>query len=234
MYDQKAWTLALARFHALRSNLPHSITEARVAEYHSILSSLEAASGEDFADFRIPPSDMQPEASGIAMGWRNQHKITYSKELYGDEESFKRQVDGAARYVRAIESSQIGSADMIESKDYWSMTDDQLEALASRYNIGGYGNSMGIDRNIIISQLHERDRALQPEAPPVQHHTISVGSMTGSVIQQGASRSSATLASPAPKSRSFSMGGLTEKVVGSLIGAGLLFLIARLAHHIWH
>ncbi len=234
MQDQKAWMLALARLHALRASPPHTITEGRVAEYHSILYSLESASGEDFSDFRIPRSDMLREASGIAMGWRNQHKITYSRELYGDEESFKRQVDGAVRYIKALESPRRGVADTEQLKDYWSMTDLQLEDLARQYSIGGYGDSVGINREIIISQLLARDRALRPGKPLIQHHTVKVASMTGSVIQQDSDRSSATLLSPAPKPRSLSLGGITEKVVASIAGAGLLFLITRLLSHFLH
>jgi hypothetical protein len=213
--------------------MPQTITEGRVSEYHSILYSLESASGEDFSGFRIPLSDMQREVSGVAMGWRHQHKVTYSRKLYGDEESFRRQVDGAARYVKALELSQRVRADMTDSKDYWSMTNDQLEDLAGQYNIGGYGDNVGINREMIISHLLARDRALQPGKPLIQHHTVIAGSMNGSIIQQDSDRSSPVLTS-ASKSRSFSLGGIAEKVVASIAGAGLLFLITRLLSHFSH
>jgi hypothetical protein len=49
-------------------------------------------------------------------------------------------------------------------KDYWSMSDTELEAEALQHNIGGYGVTMGgrtwIDREAIIRQLLARDAAL--------------------------------------------------------------------------
>jgi hypothetical protein len=234
MNDQKAWELALVRLQALKANLPQTITEARVAEYHAILDSLETASGEDFSHFYIPRSDMRPQASGIPFAGRNQHKITYSTELYGDEELFKRQVDGATRYAQKVDSSQRGSANKGESRDYWAMSNIELENLAVKHNMGGYADqTMNIDRGIIIQQLLLRDAALQPERPATQSHTINVGAMTDSVIQQDSIRSSATATSPSPKSHSFSLGGVTEKVVATIIGAGLLALIGRWLSHFW-
>jgi hypothetical protein len=226
MHDHRAWTLALARLQALKANLPQTITEARVAEYHSILGSLETASGEDFSDFYIPRSDMQSQPSGIAMGPRNQHKITYSRELYGDEDLFKRHVDGAVRWAQIVNSSEGVPSGTKESKDYWAMSNIELENLAIKHNIGGYADqTMNIDRGIIIQQLLARDAALRPEKPAVPTHSISVSSMNNSVIQQDSVESSATATSPSPKSASFSFGGLAEKVVAGLIGAGLLALI---------
>jgi hypothetical protein len=86
---------------------------------------------------------------------------------------------------------------------------------------------------MIISHLLARDRALQPGKPLIQHHTVIAGSMNGSIIQQDSDRSSPVLTS-ASKSRSFSLGGIAEKVVASIAGAGLLFLITRLLSHFSH
>jgi hypothetical protein len=234
MLDIKAWTLAFARLHALRDHLPQTITETRVAEYHSILHSLEFASDEDFSDFFIPRSDMQPEASGIAMSRRYQHLITYSRELYGDEESFRRRVDGALRYAKALNSSKHAKVETTGPKDYWSMTNDQLEDLANQYNIGGYGDNIRINRESIISQLLARDKALQARETPTQHHTIIASSMNGAVIQQSSDGCSVTGKDQASKSRSFSVGGIVEKVVAGIAGTGLLFLIKRLLSHLFH
>jgi hypothetical protein len=55
-----------------------------------------------------------------------------------------------------------------DSKDYWSMSAEQLERQAHRFNIGGYGDQFGhVDRDIIIQRLRERDKTIQPEPLPV-------------------------------------------------------------------
>ena len=74
------------------------------------------------------------------------------------------------------------------------MSTPELEALAHRYNIGGYGDTIGhTERSIIISQLQRRDRALKPEKPATQHNTLNVETMIGSVVQQGTTSSTATV-----------------------------------------
>ncbi len=231
MHDQKTWAIALVRLQSLSANLPRSITEARVAEYHAILGTLETASGEDFAAFRIPPYDMKPQA----MGRRTQRGITYSKELYGDEQLFKRQVDGAMRYAQTVDSDLRGWVSAGEPKDYWSMSTIELEHLAGKYGIGGYADqTLNVDRNIIIQQLLLRDEAIQPEKAAAPAHSINVGTMTNSLIQQHSSGASVTATSPNPKSRSFSSGGIAEKVVGGIITAACLAVLGWLFSHHWH
>jgi hypothetical protein len=73
------------------------------------------------------------------------------------------------------------------------MSNDELEQLARKYQMGDYGRSFGpvVDRPAIIKQLRARDRALR-EANPVPSQTITVGTMIGSAIQQGSPGAHAT------------------------------------------
>lgn len=72
------------------------------------------------------------------------------------------------------------------SKDYWSMSTEQLEGLASQYSIGGYGDQRGnVDRDIIITALIRRDKAMRPKSGSVHHHLTNYGTIAGSNIQQG-------------------------------------------------
>lgn len=46
-------------------------------------------------------------------------------------------------------------------KDYWSMTTPELEALATKFGVGGYADQYGhVERTIIIEQLLKRDESL--------------------------------------------------------------------------
>ena len=49
---------------------------------------------------------------------------------------------------------------MFKRRNYWRLTDKELEEEAERFKISGYANAHGpIDRNIIIEQLIKKDNA---------------------------------------------------------------------------
>jgi hypothetical protein len=58
MVDEKKFKQTLVSFRGFRSHVFGSITEAMVAEYHSILRVLQESSGDDLSPFHIPPSMM--------------------------------------------------------------------------------------------------------------------------------------------------------------------------------
>jgi hypothetical protein len=193
MRDEKKWPLAQARFESFRKHIPHSIGAERVREYHDVLELLQAAVNEDLSIFRIPDSEMRPVVTGFQMAtYRNPRGgKTYSDKVFCDDGYFRRQIDGLAAYLLSIESRQ---TEPRTGNDYWSMSDSELEALASRFHIEGYGFATGhIDRNIIISALLRRDKAIRAGNAPPPNQTIHVETMTGSVIQQGTSGSNATV-----------------------------------------
>ena len=51
---------AYARLKALKSNLPTSVNEVFVNEFHQILGLLEKLSGADLGSFRVPGSQIRP------------------------------------------------------------------------------------------------------------------------------------------------------------------------------
>lgn len=70
-------------------------------------------------------------------------------------------------------------------RDYWAMSNEELEREASRYKIGEYGDARGtISRDRIISQLVAKDTA--QEVPKVSLRSwiavaISIGSFLLSI-----------------------------------------------------
>jgi hypothetical protein len=187
MLDEKKWNLARVRLEAMRKGIPTYVDTDMVAEYHGIVIALEEASGENLSDFRIPASKITPRVTSIQIGsLRRPGRTQYSNESYCRGEYFERQLEGLTAYLPHIHSPMPPSA----PRDYDSMTNEQLEDLASNYQIGGYGDAHGIDRRVIITALRERDRSLHP---PALHPAIHIGSVTGSIIQQAPLHSPATL-----------------------------------------
>jgi len=192
MLDQKKWGLAISQFQALRKNIPNLVDENLVREYHSILDLFHSSSGEDFSLFHVPDAELKPRVTSsrrASYRFPGSGSASYSREKYCDRDVFMRRVDAAAIYVQSLERMP-PAGDMTDSTDYWSMSNRELEQLAIRYNIGCYADqTMNIDRDIIITQLLKRDRALKA---PTANATINVGSMQG-VIQQGTHQSYATV-----------------------------------------
>jgi hypothetical protein len=193
MVDPKKWKIARSRLHALRDHLPLRPGHPEVADYHSLIDALEAASGEELNEFRINLGSMKPRRTSIRIGGQySPGRDEWSSEVYADSVVFKRQVEGLSSYVASIEMESHSATPSVPN-DYWAMTTPQLEALADKYQIGGYGDQRGYtDREIIIRALLNRDRAINPHKP-VSQHTINVGTMTGSAIQAGTQESHITI-----------------------------------------
>jgi hypothetical protein len=91
MGDAKLWALALARFDALRTNVPSRIDRELVEECHSILNALKEASGDDLGHFRIPQNRLKPQVIGIQRGTRRRPPVSsYSHKDYCDDAFFLR------------------------------------------------------------------------------------------------------------------------------------------------
>jgi len=188
MRDKKKWRLSVAEFHAIRTNVPDYVTEEFVSDYHAVLDRMSAASEEDLDSFRIPAAELKPRLVSFHMmsGRKN-----YSEDNYCDSNLFQRRIDALTRYLPHIQETMSKPEVSEDSKDYDLMSDEQLEQLADKFHIGGYGRQHGIDRRIIIKALRERDRAMEPK--PATNQVTIHGSMIGSSLQQGSHGSTATV-----------------------------------------
>lgn len=195
MRDERQWKLGVVQFQALRDNIPGYIPEKLVHEFHAILDILTAASEENFDSFRVPKEELKPRVVSIQMGgYRRPGRTNYSKDNYCDSNLFQRKIDSLARYLPIVEQSSRTKAAPETPNDYYSLDDAELEQLAIKYRIGGYGSSFGpsVYRDVIIKKLQTRDRAIR-EANPIPQQSINIGTMIKSTIQQGSSGASATL-----------------------------------------
>lgn len=195
MRDDRKFRIASTRLAALRGNIPKEIPENLVTEYHALLDELQDASEEDLSAFRIAPAELKQKSFIVPMFVTGGPPPTpiLSDERICDSNLFARQVNALGHYLTAIQQSPRTPTQPESPTDYWSMSTSELEDLAHKYQIGGYGYSVhgGVDRQTIIDALLKRDRAIRADTP-APRQTINVGKMEHSVIQQGTHSSTAT------------------------------------------
>lgn len=100
--DKTAFLKAKARLEAFKQNLPRSIKEKYVVEYHQILDQIQAQTGERFDDFRIPETELSVRPTGGSRSGRygtGPMIWNYSKERYCDHEFFAIKLEGALAFI---------------------------------------------------------------------------------------------------------------------------------------
>jgi hypothetical protein len=98
---------AYARLKSLRANVPqHRVNATFVSEFHEILDLLAKVSGVSLANFRIPPAEVRPLATGGNYLTGETH---YSAESYCDRNFFVMKVDGVLTMFELFMNQ--GSAD---------------------------------------------------------------------------------------------------------------------------
>ena len=208
MLNQQQWNVALAQLDSLRKNVPTSVTQGRVEEYHAMVFALQAASGDSsLLSFRIPESEVKPIVVSVRLGSRRATGQTnYSKEKYCDAKFFKRQVEALWQYIQRAQNQSLLEKNVVgEQLDYWSMSDAELEQLAMKINLPPASmtprGEWYIDRDRIIDALLKRDKALRESAPQPSHIVHVSGNMYGSNVQQGTSASNAEIRHEGPIDR---------------------------------
>jgi hypothetical protein len=98
MVDEKKLKQTLVSFRGFRSHVFGSITEAMVAEFHSILHVLQETSGDNLNSFHIPASMVMPRAFAQVRYARSSARsrdleTKYTSLRYCDKKFFQLQVD---------------------------------------------------------------------------------------------------------------------------------------------
>jgi pyrimidine deaminase RibD-like protein len=116
--DHKKFTAAYARLASLRNNMPSYVDEQRAKDYHSIVESLQQASGDDLSSFLIPADEMKRDiiaSSPAGFRGRARGRIVYSDKKYCDRDFFARQVEALYLYLdlarKAITASRMPLSD---------------------------------------------------------------------------------------------------------------------------
>jgi len=93
---------ALARFESFRQNIPLSVNEDIVKEYHAIVDAIALATGEtQLHIFKIGDGELHSKVvASRPRGFSGtQRSLRHSDKRYVDSARFQRQVDGLANYL---------------------------------------------------------------------------------------------------------------------------------------
>jgi hypothetical protein len=100
MDDYRKWHLAWAKLDALSKDLPTSVLEKHVLEFHGILNLLSEASGEDVSPFLIPGEEVKPIVTSFVMGRPNSQ--THSRDKHCDRNLMERRINEVRNYFDRI------------------------------------------------------------------------------------------------------------------------------------
>lgn len=173
-------------------NLPMQFDEQEIEHYHALVSDLEKATGESLFEFAVPNEELKLRVTGSPPAPLDRlfpRSIQYSRKRYCSTEYAKRKIEALFLYLTELANEQ--KVPPSESKDYWSMSDPQLERLAKKYSIPAWGRSglegekWFVNRTYIIDELVKRDNALRAATALPLVNVLHVGEMHGSVVQQG-------------------------------------------------
>jgi hypothetical protein len=99
--NRKAVDAALSRFEGFRNNLPVTITEPYVKEYHGILDDIAHATSENLERFRVPDNEL---GNGVLSARRRSYsgrpgRLIRSPEKSVDSGRFQAHIDGLLHYL---------------------------------------------------------------------------------------------------------------------------------------
>jgi hypothetical protein len=102
--DDKKWNIGLARLAGFMQHLSSSIDKEGVDQFHSIVATLEEASGESLSDFKIPAETLAHRVTSVRPGGYGggQGSVTYSQKKFCDSSYFRAQVHGLSNYVQIL------------------------------------------------------------------------------------------------------------------------------------
>lgn len=105
MDANRKWHLAWAQIDSFSKNLPSSILEKHVTEFHGLLDLLHDATGEDVSAFRIPEGEIKPVVTSFRRaGYSGRPgSVAYSKEKYCDHDLMMRRLDALRGYFTRIQ-----------------------------------------------------------------------------------------------------------------------------------
>jgi hypothetical protein len=101
--SERSLAQALARFEGFKKNIPPSIREDVVVEYHRLVDHLASATGEDLTAFKIRAEEVKHRVIGSRPGGYGggSGSVMYSTDKYCDTSRFKAQIDALAEYLES-------------------------------------------------------------------------------------------------------------------------------------
>jgi hypothetical protein len=196
MQNNQKWSLAFALLRGFGGNLPAVPTEDDVAQYHSILESLQEAGELDLTPFRIDPARVNQRAEGgrrAAFGHPGTGRVFYSTKKYCELAHFTTQIESLMLFLQDNQSQSKPPREIPDNEAaYRALTDGQITQIAAQRRIkakkvvGPSGEKFEFDREHFIAAFLRDDMKSEGFPPvPVSQYNIHVEHMSNSALMQG-------------------------------------------------
>lgn len=183
-----AWN-TLQQIHDLLPQIQDDIPAKAVGHYNDVVQQLRLdLQDNNLVHFRIPSSALhmtiiRSQEDSFPFAGPNIEYVCAPK-------FFKHQLGGIWTYLEHRMSAQMNPPKLPkpgEPRNYWAMTDEELEHLAGDINIPYIGTGADgrayVDRRIIVDELLKRDKHMS--GVDAQSSIVVHGDMRDSTIQQG-------------------------------------------------
>jgi hypothetical protein len=203
MHDDQKWALAFAQLRGFAGNLPNSPAENDVTRYHSILDSLQQASGIDLTAFRIDPARVNPRITGAqraAYGRPGSGRTFYSREKYCEPQHFMAQIDSLMLFLNETMQPKAPIQTRDNEAAYRAMPKWKLEEMAvlrgikPKRIVDANGERWVPNQEHFIRELLRSDRQESgyADGAPAPTYNLHIENMTNSAVMHGSHGSTIT------------------------------------------
>jgi hypothetical protein len=227
--DQRTLDRIFARFEAFKNNLPSSIAEDCVEEYHALVDTLSAATGQTLDDFKIGDAELKKEITSVqrrSFSGRPGH-VTYSDKRYCDSDRFKRQIDGLSHYLESqgYLTATTTSARPPQPRATHSVHVEHMYGSAIQQ--GGSHSPIKIHFDAKNADFKTLIQNMKSKAP-----SLGLDQQSTAQLVSDAATIQAQIASPLPKPSVIteclsSARAILENVAGNALAAGLIHEITK-------
>lgn len=229
--DQKALDQALARFEGFKSNLPVTISENCVNEYHGIVDAIGLATGEtQLHVFKIRDDELQRKVIGRrGMSFSGRPgRVKLSQDKRCDSNRFQAQIEALSHYLESQSyrtSNRPAAPARPEQRPTHSVHIERMYGSAIQQGTTGSQITINFDvKSADFKSLIQDVKAKIPSLNIDQTSTNQLYSDVGTIEVQ--------IASPAPKPSIIaeslsSIRAILENVAGNAIAAGIIYEIAK-------
>lgn len=229
--DQKALDKALALFEGFKNNLPVTISENCVKEYHAIVDAIGVATGEtQLQVFKIRDDELERKVIGRrGMSFSGRPGNVYrSPDKRCDSNRFQGQVDALSHYLESQgyrRSNRPSAPARTEQRSTHSVHIERMYGSAIQQ--GTTGSQIIINFDVKSADFRSLIQDIKAKIPSLnidQTRTNQLYSDVGTIEVQ--------IASPAPKPSVIaeclsSIKAILENVAGNVVASGIVYEITK-------
>jgi hypothetical protein len=229
--DQKALDQALARFEGFRNNLPVTISENQVKEYHSIVDAIGLATGEtQLHIFKIGDHELEHKVIGRrGMSFSGRPgSVKRSQDKRCDSNRFQSQVDALSHYLESQgyrKSHTPKSPRQSESRPTHSVHIERMYGSAIQQ--GTTSSQININFDVKSTDFKSLIQDIKAKIP-----SLNLDQTSANQLYSDIGTIEVQVAAPAPKPSVIadslsSIKAILENAVGNVIAVGIVYEIVR-------